>query len=204
MERTINVILAVIIVLIAPLIAFGQQNVKELFWLNPEKTPPMSGEEIKARYYTGLPFQLDVVYKTNTDKWASPFLIIVNENLYSEIEDKLMLEYVPQLESDGITVEVWTALYGTPEDLRNAMADYYAEHGYYYCMQVGEFPPPLSEIGFFEGESTPYPIDLFFMDLDGIWEDSDSNGYYDTHTGDTEPDIAFGRLAAYTLNYQGQ
>ena len=203
MERPIYVILAVIIISVAPLAAFSQQNVQELFWLNPEKTPPMSGEEIKARYYTGLPFQLGVVYKTDTDKWANPFLIIVNENLYSEIEDKLMLEYVPQLESDGITVEVWTALYGTPEDLRNAMADYYTEHGYYYCMQVGEFPPPLSEIGFFEGESTPYPIDLFFMDLDGIWEDSDSDGYYDTHTGNVEPDIAFGRLAAYTLNYQG-
>jgi hypothetical protein len=203
MERIIGIGLAVVMVLAVPLAGLAQQNVKELFWLNPEQTPPMSGEEIKAKYYSGLPFQLNVVYKTDTDKWASPFLIIVNGDLYPEIEDKLVLEYIPLLEGEGITVEVWTALYGTPEDLRNAMADYYAEHGYYYCMQVGEFPPPLSEIGFFEGESTPYPIDLFFMDLDGTWEDTDSNGYYDTHTGNVEPDIAFGRLAAYTLNYQG-
>lgn len=204
MFKLLSVTLILFLAFAVPVVASeypGVVDVKELIWVGMENTPPMSGEEIKARYYTGLPFRLSVVYSSSGDKWSGPFLIIVNEELYPQINDKLMDEYVPQLEGDGISVEVWTTLYGTPEDLRDAMADYYSINGFYYCMQVGEFPPPLSEIGFFPGESTPYPIDFFFMDLDGEWIDYDEDGYYDDHTGSLEPDIVFGRLAAYTLSY---
>ena len=39
-----------------------------------------------------------------------------------------------------------------------------------------------------------WPCELFYSDLDGIWEDSDSNGIYDTHTGNKDPEIVVGRI----------
>ena len=44
-----------------------------------------------------------------------------------------------------------------------------------------------------------WPCDLYFMDLDGVWTDSDSNGVYDTHTGNVAPEIFFGRLSTAGL-----
>jgi len=40
-----------------------------------------------------------------------------------------------------------------------------------------------------------WPCDLFFMDLDGQWTDTDNNGKYDTHAGDVAPEIYFGRIS---------
>ncbi|MBC8465553.1 hypothetical protein H8D57_00850 [bacterium] len=45
-----------------------------------------------------------------------------------------------------------------------------------------------------------YPIDLFFTDLDGVWEDTTGNGIYDHHYGEVDPDIWLGRIPAYNLS----
>jgi len=44
-----------------------------------------------------------------------------------------------------------------------------------------------------------FPIDLFYMDLDGDWFDTDGNGVYDTHEGEKTPEIWVGRITATTL-----
>ncbi|HUV25384.1 MAG TPA: hypothetical protein VMW26_08150, partial [Methanomassiliicoccales archaeon] len=44
-----------------------------------------------------------------------------------------------------------------------------------------------------------FPCDLFYMDLNGFWDDDDNDGMYDIHTagtGDIEADIWLGRLRA--------
>jgi uncharacterized repeat protein (TIGR01451 family) len=41
-----------------------------------------------------------------------------------------------------------------------------------------------------------FPIDLFYMDLDGTWTDGDTDGMYDNHTGTVAPEIWIGRLKA--------
>ncbi|MGB7532019.1 MAG: NosD domain-containing protein [Halobacteriota archaeon] len=45
-----------------------------------------------------------------------------------------------------------------------------------------------------------FPIDLFYMDIDGNWIDEDNNGTYDDHTGNVTPEIWVGRLDATTLS----
>ncbi|MDP8239623.1 MAG: T9SS type A sorting domain-containing protein [Candidatus Hatepunaea meridiana] len=45
-----------------------------------------------------------------------------------------------------------------------------------------------------------YPIDLFYMDIDGVWQDTSGNGIYDVHSGNWEPDIWFARLPGYNLS----
>jgi len=51
-----------------------------------------------------------------------------------------------------------------------------------------------------------FPIDLFFMDLDGNWIDSDYDDLYEDHqdgSGDMEADIWVGRLLAFNLTENG-
>ena len=46
-----------------------------------------------------------------------------------------------------------------------------------------------------------WPCDLYYMDMDGIWTDSDNNGKLDRHTGDIKPEIFIGRIN--TANMSG-
>ena len=48
-----------------------------------------------------------------------------------------------------------------------------------------------------------FPIDLYFMDLDGTWGDSDNDGLYDSHGGELLADIYVARLIASNLQYHG-
>jgi hypothetical protein len=54
---------------------------------------------------------------------------------------------------------------------------------------------------------TRFPIELFYMDLDGNWLDSDFDGAYDEHLaglGDLQPEIWVGRILTSTLTLPGE
>ena len=54
---------------------------------------------------------------------------------------------------------------------------------------------------------TTFPCDLFFMDLDGLWADSDHDGILDSHTdgtGDIIPEIYVGRIDAANITLGGE
>ncbi|HID32530.1 MAG TPA: hypothetical protein EYP24_04055, partial [bacterium (Candidatus Stahlbacteria)] len=51
------------------------------------------------------------------------------------------------------------------------------------------------------GSWEEFPIDLYFADLDGNWIDQDSDGLFDNHTGDVQPEIWIGRIYAPPLQY---
>jgi len=65
------------------------------------------------------------------------------------------------------------------------------------ALLVGDLPVAWFEALEFGGEYTEFPIDLFYMDLDGTWLDTmnTGNGRYDGHVGDSvKPEIYVGRL----------
>jgi len=47
----------------------------------------------------------------------------------------------------------------------------------------------------FTHEGEEFPIDLYFMDLDGTWVDSNNDGMFEDHIGEVKPDIFLGRIA---------
>lgn len=53
------------------------------------------------------------------------------------------------------------------------------------------------------GQHVEFPCDLYFMDLDGIWGDSDSDGMFDNHDGYMAADIWAGRLVSSPMQYYG-
>ncbi len=73
------------------------------------------------------------------------------------------------------------------------------------CVLVGDFPVAWYEIdGCWDKRGhEEFPTDLFYMDMDGTFGDYDSDGLYDTHSGNVAPDIWLGRLTASPLNLDG-
>jgi hypothetical protein len=166
-----------------------------------------SVEEVNARWADGGPFELETVYESARDT-GKYYLIVCNGDLYPEISSPLLSDYVPELEQEEFTVSVAV----TAEDdmraseivLRNRLIDFYEEHGYFYALLVGDLPVPFYEM--YDPDYDYFPIDLYYMDLDGEWVDEDDNGVWDEHyhgDGDWFAEIPVGRWTAGPLTYDG-
>jgi len=72
------------------------------------------------------------------------------------------------------------------------------------CFMVGDIPYVVYETTYEypkgEWHYETFPTDLYFMDLNGDWVDTDKNGLFDVHKGDIAPEIWVGRLKASTLS----
>jgi hypothetical protein len=100
---------------------------------------------------------------------------------------------------------------GSPESLKALIQEYY-NTGLSGVVLVGRLPAAWFEVPndhyWWEGGYgyANWTCDLFFMDLDGKWEDRDENGIYDIHTdgpGDLGPEIFIGRIDASTMGTYG-
>ncbi|MEE9152315.1 MAG: Ig-like domain-containing protein [Thermoplasmata archaeon] len=133
-------------------------------------------------------------------------IILVNNNLYSGIQYNIN-QYAYDLAVLGYTPEIVSQSWSSPEETRGYLSKEY-KMGLVGAVMIGDIPSALYEEDvpedFLDNPLTPqsevFPIDLFYMDLDGIWQDSDENGIYDGHSGLTEPEIWVGRITATTLN----
>jgi hypothetical protein len=116
--------------------------------------------------------------------------VIVNASIYDDVKF-----YINRYQSDvakiGFNTTVLSFSGDNPEDVRAILVNASLE-GLVGCLLVGDIPWALYED--WEVDDEVYPIDLFYMDLDGIWTDTDNNGKYDQHTGDRVPEIWVGRI----------
>jgi hypothetical protein len=132
--------------------------------------------------------------------------VLVNEDLSPEITAGLNT-WVEDLEAEGYNLTVATSGVISPEDLRAELQAQW-DLGMDGVILIGEFDSAWFEGIFWTDIGYEnFPCDLFLMDLDGYWEDSDLNGSYDIHedgSGDMEPDIYFGRVPAYNLFICGE
>ncbi len=158
-------------------------------------------EEVRESWRSDLPFSCVPVRRPSTD--APVCCILVNAALYTGIEQNLMTKFVPALENDGFAVNVYWAAGGEPEDVRNFLIARHneAREGF-TAIFVGDLPVAMFEIPGGWENGKPFPCDLFYMDLDGVWRDEGyTSGAYDVHEGAVEADIRFGRLTAGPLTY---
>lgn len=129
-------------------------------------------------------------------------LVLVNQTIYGHISSRVN-RYVNTMTSAGYTVELHSITGGTPQELKGFIAA--RKENLVGCILIGNFP-----VAWFEepedwepDELEPeFPCDLFFMDLDGSWEDKDGDGIYDLHTngtGDEAPEIFVARIDASTM-----
>jgi len=101
--------------------------------------------------------------------------------------------YISDVERLGFNATVLPISGVSPEEIRALLMNAFSD-GLVGCLFVGdvlwalyEMDDPDPNIGHEE-----FPIDLFYMDLNGVWTDTDGDGIYDEHTGDRIPEIWVG------------
>ena len=131
------------------------------------------------------------------------YVLVWSQNWsYAELEPAVTT-YKHDLENAGFSVEIrhypdspltWDTNATIIRQFLQTEAGTYEIAG---VLLVGDVPYANYEIG-----KETFPCDLYYMDLDGNWTDSDYDGVYDMHTnetGDLEPEIWVGRLYASTV-----
>jgi hypothetical protein len=116
--------------------------------------------------------------------------ILVNSTTYADIEFRLN-QYAVDVEDSGFAVKVMETgqlLDGTPEGIRSYLQEN-LRNQLDGCLLVGDIPWASFEVG-----AKEFPTDLYYMDLDGLWTDSDNDMIYDEHSGEVAPEIWVGRL----------
>lgn len=184
---------------------FGQDydSIPITRWVDPEGSQPLSYQQWQARTGQPNPFTSELIYKSATlkDGDSGKCCLIVNDSLYPLIQTSLD-QYIDDLTAEGYEVELHTSSGGTYETFRQFLQSLYAE-GMGGCVLVGDLPIPWYEAECWESHAE-FPIDLYYMDLDGVFLDIDSDGLLDSHGGSPEPDIWLGRLTPSTLTSTGQ
>ena len=133
--------------------------------------------------------------------------IFVQPELYTAIETNLM-QMVTDWESECDGVIVYAMQFSDSLAFRDTLKSIEGLQG---ALLIGKFPVPWYQQCDDNGEHyQEYPVDLYYMDLDGIWEDNyhyvsgvglvpGPDGIFDTHTADfprndEAPEIVIGRI----------
>ena len=134
--------------------------------------------------------------------------VIVQPVLYSNLSSYIT-RYMQDLQSAGFEPELHTEGWANAAAVRTLLISGYAR-GMQGAVLVGNIPYARYEIAndFYEYGYCNFPIDLYYMDLDGKWTDgSPLNGIFDGHSagsGDIQADIWVGRIYASSVTIPGQ
>jgi len=129
-------------------------------------------------------------------------LVFVDHEIYSDINFEIT-RYISELSGEGFSPELHIYESGTPIELRSFIATKYHE-GFKGMIMIGNLP-----LAYYRTESCTshipqnetFPCDLFYMDIDGVFSDSNNDGIFDSHTGNVAPEMWFGRLFAHNLTF---
>lgn len=169
-------------------------------WIDPLGRKPMSYAVYHKKLGEIKPFQIDRIYSSPPKLFDNTLIdMLVNTSLYSYISDSLY-QYISDLENLGYTVVLDTVSGGEPSDLRGYLFGQIS-NGLVGVVFIGDLPIAWYEMDVWGHEE--FPFDLYYMDLDGQWLDTDENGIYDGHIGEVTPEIWVGRLTASPLTYGG-
>ncbi len=133
--------------------------------------------------------------------------IVVQPELYADIQSNLF-QLVADWEAEDAQVIVYAMQFPTVGALRDTLHSISGLRG---ALLIGNFPVPWFQFCDDSGGNyQEYPADLYFMDLDGSWEDNfykpptgpllpGSDGIFDTHYQDfprttEKPEIVIGRI----------
>lgn len=107
-------------------------------------------------------------------------LLVVDIELSPSL-DNVIDQYVYDLSNMGCTVNIFYWQNGTALDLKDILINYYEEKNIDGAFFIGDLPTSWYELWGF-GQQEEFPCDLFFMDLDAEWQDTDNDGIFDYHS----------------------
>lgn len=187
----------------------GTADVKPLRWLSPDNSRPLSYAEWHSKL-TPQPFRAKQLLSPVRLETRVDFF--VEETLAGALRPALET-LAMDLEYESVAVAVFSVSGNSPESLKALLV---REHstGMSSAVFVGDLPIAWFQmIDDFNNQGTndgyeEFPCDLYFMDLDGTWQDSfvkhdsldslipGSDSIYDMHLDSITPEIAVSRLPA--------
>jgi hypothetical protein len=210
-------LMCAVLAVVATMAFAGGSHIPVTRYMSPDGSLPMTYRE----WYETIPYAGSVSIghvgmAPGTD--GGKVNLVVNATLYPKLASFLNPssgQFVNDLTNDGWTVSVDTmAMSADPmaaETLRNFLIAEF-NNGSVGAVFIGDLPIAwfqMMEVFYGSQPSyTSFPIDLFYMDMDGTWQDNymeqggnlvaGSDSIYDTHTGDMGAEIFVGRLPAST------
>lgn len=127
-------------------------------------------------------------------------IIFIDSNIQSLLfNTREFQEWKGDLEQEDYMLKTTEIISGSPSDLRDYIKGYYHSGGLEGVIMIGDLPYAIHE-GIYWGVYEEFPIDLFFTDMNGSWQDTDSNGRYDAFSGEVKAEIWLGRIKTSNLN----
>lgn len=180
-------------------------NIPVTRWMDDQGRKPISYAAWKARTGESGPLHVETIASRLPSSKATSrglFCIIVNTTLYDSIVTSLD-QYMDDLTGDGYAVTLISYIGGTPRALRALLQTQYAE-GMVGAVLIGDLPVAWYECDCWDPvEHEEFPCDLYYMDMDGYWDDLDADEIFDLHSDNVAPEIWVGRLTASPLTYGG-
>ncbi|MEO0215991.1 MAG: T9SS type A sorting domain-containing protein [candidate division WOR-3 bacterium] len=187
-----------IISLLIPIFLFGITAVKKLEYVDPYDVP-MTTYQVWSAKITKEPFSIGEAYKTKLRGYRLPMIdIVVYAPIYEYISDSLNT-YITDLEAEGYNVRIDTVRGWQAGELRSHLAAL-LDSELVGAVFLGSVPIAWYEYESSEGREE-FPIELYFMDLNGTWTDSDGDGLFDGHSGNKAPEIYVGRIYANPVTW---
>lgn len=180
------------------------KTITRLRWTSPSGEKPGTFREWVKKHPYREEFSWCKVLEKEENKKRN-IVILVDTTIIDTLLSDLSL-LMEKLSYEGFSPSVYSIKGGTHDSLRNFLFSLYKKDSIEGALLIGYLP-----IAWFQVEHdwelgyAEWPIDLFYMDLDGVWEDSykktedgelepGSDSIYDYHSGEREPEIYVGRL----------
>jgi hypothetical protein len=180
---------------------FSKQDgrfIEKLQWYSPTgELPGTYNDYLKSHPLTPARFSTPDGLNTEDFSQNNSLAILVDETLFTAIEISLT-QYLADLYLEGYTVFLQKVSGGTSEDIKSWIQTRY-NAGTSGILFIGDVTAAWAEVS-----GDVFPSDLFYMDLDGTWQDNDQDGVYEVHqagSGDMGPEVYVGRIYANTLTY---
>lgn len=136
------------------------------------------------------------------------YLIVIEESLITPLHNEIE-QYCVDLANENYSPLVLSYNGNSALQLKEEIITYYQDSAITGLLLMGDLPSAWFEL--YEDSrfnkstgdrenSVDFICDLYFADIDGIWDDLDGNGVYDSHTGDVHPELEIGRIKADNLN----
>ena len=198
----------IVILMFSAIAAFAQtgfdpKSIVVTRWLDTTTSPLTYADYIKSQDFA-LRANIKLVSRPSiaTDETID---IFVNENLYPQIESSLDTFFY-DLSRDGYGINLYTAANTqSPAAIRQTLYDDFMAQNIEGAILIGDLAVPWYEMTEpWDSSHSEFPCDLYYMELNGNWGDSDNDGMFDTHTGPGPyADIWAGRLYASSMHAYG-
>ncbi|MCD4847438.1 MAG: hypothetical protein K8R76_04530 [Candidatus Aegiribacteria sp.] len=153
--------------------------------------------QVEPSPLSSLPADFHRSVSVSPDRGDSDVIIIIAEGLEIPLASELA-QFESDLSAEGWNVTSWIMSGGSAADLRTFLQMHSDISG---AVLVGNLPRAWYEMDEFTGQHEEFPMDLYLMDLDGIWLDIDENGLLDSLSGDRAPEIWVGRIDAHAMEF---